>query len=143
MNRRRLSEVALLLRTQCVTDTELRADLGVTLRTMQRRRRAGEILAIVTPRPRVVFYPRWQFDLEWRVAPIVPSLIELAAEVQLTHLAVHLILTNPYASFGPLPLSDYIETREDDVLTVIAAAGSTESRRRRVCCSENEAVPRG
>ena len=58
----------------------LAARNGVDPIRIERRRRAGELLAVRDPTGKEWWYPMWQFDDDGEVRPPVAKLLELARE---------------------------------------------------------------
>jgi hypothetical protein len=101
----------------------LAAQQGVDPLWIERRRRAGELLAVRDPNRSEWRYPVWQFDADGHVRPAVAKLLELAREKRIPPARVGQLLERRVGLVGGRTVRELLLADDSEhVLAEIRAA---------------------
>jgi hypothetical protein len=99
--------------------------LGIEPLELDRRRRAGELVALPEPDGTGYLYPAWQFDHAGRPLPVLGRILAAAREAGLDGPQLDALLERREGLTGSTRLVDALrEGRDEHVLAAIRAAKS-------------------
>ena len=112
---------------QCVesrslSSAELEKRLGVTPQRLEQLRAERKVIGLHLPQRREVYYPLWQFAEDGRPLPVLPRLLDAAAEAHIDPLALDALMTSEAAGDGISPAGLLHRHQDDSVLALVRAA---------------------
>ncbi len=96
---------------------------GIQRQRLKQLRDQDRLLGIKLPFQRGFLYPRWQFGDDLRPKMYLPEILKVARAEEIDALGVHLVMTNPTAGGGTMPLELCEQGRLDLALNALRGTG--------------------